>query len=149
MRRLTYGSVGRELRRKRDGGKPEQQTKQQPEICIQKEIFVGLNPAKRGGKEQEECVPENHEAQGKPWRTSEFFDHLPRGKHNRHAHDEPQDQSYDPHFNDECAVAAFHADHRRLHAKKARDILTAQRSCPDAIAVWPTVVAEGPHKVGQ
>lgn len=51
--RLGGRDVSRNLRRERDGGKPEQHSKQEPKIGIKQEIFVRLHAAKGGRKKQE------------------------------------------------------------------------------------------------
>ena len=128
-------------------GKTEQDPQQQPKIGVQQEIFVSLHAAKRGGKKQKERVPENDEPQRKPGRTLQLLDHLPGGDQNRHAHDEPQDQPPDPHFNDERSVTAFDADAQRLHIKNSCDVLPAERRRANAIAIGPAVVVEGSKEV--
>src|SRR5689334_24973925 len=76
-RGFSCGSGVRELRRKSDRGKPEEQTEQQPEIRVQQEVLVAHQSSVCSRDEQEEGVPKNDESKREPGRAFQLLYDLP------------------------------------------------------------------------
>src|SRR6266481_424571 len=127
----------------------EKDAKEQPKIGIQYKIFVRLDAVKCHGKEEKSGIPKDHECQWKPGRTSQLLHDSPCREQDRKAHDEPENQAADSHLKNERSEATLHADDRRFCVKDTRDVLSAEGSRADAVAVRPTVVTESAEEIPQ
>ena len=142
-------SVGRELCRKRKCGKPEEQPEQQPNIRVQNEIFVGLNPCQTSREKAKRRRTRKSRSPGETRANLSVFDHSSRPNKIATLIISQSISPPIPISTTSAPVAAFHSDSRRLHVKRSRNILPAKRGRSNAIAVRPAFIVESAYEIIQ
>src|SRR5204863_1013871 len=116
---------------------PEQNAKHQPKIGVQDEVLVSNETVEAHWEDQQKGVPENRKPNWKPHRSFQIPCGLPCGTGDFIGQENPQKKAYNSKFDDQLAIAVFHANIHRHSMHNARYVLHAQGSGSDSITIRP------------
>src|SRR6266480_2376004 len=111
----------------------EEYPKHQPKIGVHDEVLVSNETVKAHWEDQQKGVPENRKPDWKPHRSFQILGRSPRGTGDYIGQENPQKKAYNSKFDDQLAIAVFHANIHRHSMHNARYVLHAQGSGSDSI----------------